>query len=50
MIFKQSILKRKKKDSNGQNILTFIDKAKNHTIQLSDKPMQIKTDEGIIDV
>lgn len=50
LIFKQSIYKRRKKDVDGNWVLTFVDKAKEHTIQLSDKPMQIKTDEGIIDV
>ena len=50
LIFKQSIYKCRKKDADGNLVLTFVDKAKEHTIQLSDKPMQIKTDEGIIDV
>lgn len=50
LIFKQSIYKRRKKDADGNLVLTFVDKAKEHTVQLSDKPMQIKTDEGIIDV
>ena len=50
LIFKQSIYKRMKKDADGNLVLTFVDKAKEHTVQLSDKPMQIKTDEGIIDI
>ena len=50
LIFKQSIYKSMKKDADGNFVLTFVDKAKEHTVQLSDKPMQIKTDEGIIDV
>lgn len=50
LIHKQCILKGRKKDSNGNIELTFIDKAKEHIVQLSDKPIQVKTDEGIIDV
>ena len=50
LIFKHSIYKCRKKDTDGNLVLTFVDKAKEHTIQLSDKPIQVKTDEGIIDI
>lgn len=50
LIFKHSIYKCRKKDTDGNLVLTFVDKAKEHTVQLSDKAIQIKTDEGIIDV
>ena len=50
LIFKHSIYKCRKKDTDGNLVLTFVDKAKEHTVQLSDKPIQVKTDEGIIDI
>lgn len=38
-IYEQSILKSKKKDERGFYILKFIDKAKEHTILLTDTPL-----------
>ena len=38
-IYEQSILKSKKKDDRGFYILKFIDKAKEHTILLTDTPL-----------
>lgn len=49
-MYQKSILKNIKKNKNGNIVLQFIDKAKEHRIQLTDKPLQIETEEGIVEV
>ena len=45
-IYKQSILKSIKKDDRGFYVLRFVDKAKEHTILLSDVPLYNETERG----
>ena len=49
-MYQRSILKSIKKNENSNIVLQFIDKAKEHRIQLTDKPLQIETEEGIVEV
>ena len=49
-IYQRSILESIKKNKNSNIVLQFIDKAKEHRIQLTDKPLQIETEEGIVEV
>ena len=43
-IYKQSILKSIKKDDRGFYVLRFVDKAKEHTILLTDVPLYNETE------
>ena len=45
-IYKQSILKSIKKDDRGFYVLRFVDKAKEHTILLTDVPLYNETERG----
>lgn len=45
-IYKQSILKSIKKDDRGLYVLRFVDKAKEHTILLTDVPLYNETERG----
>lgn len=49
-IYKQSLLKSKRTDENGNYILRFVDHAKEHTIHLTDMPIEIKTKEGVVNL
>ena len=49
-MYQRSILKSIKKNENSNIVLQFIDKAKEHRIQFADKPLQIETEEGIVEV
>ena len=49
-LYQQSILKSMKRNDKGNIILQFIDKAKEHRIQVTDEPLQIETTEGVIDI
>lgn len=49
-MYQKSILKSIKKNEKGNIVLQLIDKAKEHRIQLTDKPLQIETEEGIVEV
>lgn len=49
-LYQQSVLKSMRRNDKGNIILQFIDKAKEHRIQLTDKPLQIETEEGIVEL
>lgn len=49
-MYKRSILKSITKKENGNIVLHFIDKAKEHIIQATDQPMRIETKEGFVDI
>ena len=49
-MYQQSILKSMRRNDKGNIVLQFLDKAKEHRIQLTDKPLQIETEEGIVEV
>lgn len=50
LIYQQSIIKSVKKDEHGNYVVRFIDKAKDHLIQLTDQPLQVKTKNGIMNL
>lgn len=50
LIYHQSILKSVRKDADGNYTIRFIDKAKDHVVQLRDTPIRVRTKDGTFDL